>query len=98
MWRFGPMAVCAILLALPGPVPAETGMCLVVDKTNTVLHRIDYRNDAIIHTTPAIGSNVKHTRFSPDGDWLVYLDEDGEVCLYLGLRGIRGRWSDEDGA
>ncbi|MBW1807190.1 MAG: hypothetical protein JRJ87_03280 [Deltaproteobacteria bacterium] len=58
---------------------AETGMGLIIDKTDKVARRIDLRDDTIIFTSPPFGLNVKHGRFSPDGNRLGYVDEDGMV-------------------
>ncbi len=60
---------------------AETGMGLVVDKVEKVVHRIDLRDNQVIFTSPPIGTNVKHSRFSPDGNRLGYVDENGQVFL-----------------
>jgi len=66
-------------LCLAGWAGAETGMGLVVDHVNLVLHRIDYKDNQIIYTSPAVGTGVKHGRFSPDGNHLAYVDENGLV-------------------
>ncbi|HUU00192.1 MAG TPA: hypothetical protein VM425_01985 [Myxococcota bacterium] len=67
------------LLCVGADVRAETGMGLVVDQTDKVAHRIDLRDDVIIFTSPAFGANVANGRFSPDGNRLGYVDEDGQV-------------------
>jgi len=54
-------------------------MGLVVDQTDKVAHRIDLQDDVIIFTSPAFGANVANGRFSPDGNRLGYVDEDGKV-------------------
>jgi K319-like protein len=58
---------------------AETGMGLIIDKTNKVARRVDLRDNQIIFTSPPIGVNVAHGRFSPDGNRLAYVDEAGMV-------------------
>ncbi|MFC1609679.1 hypothetical protein ACFL6C_01850 [Myxococcota bacterium] len=56
-------------------------MGLVVDTESSTMRRIDLVDGQVAYTTPAFGNNVKHGRFSMDGNNLAYVTEGGTVHI-----------------